>query len=257
MLSSSISETRLKHEKYQMDLTDWNKFIVWIYTVGSSAVNGYLFGQDDPRVMKMWCVRFRQLLAETSPTMSYSLPRPWLKYKRFFDGKADLSKEEVRQFIDVYSKNLSLIISQAPPTTGEFTVYKSSSPYPGLEVGSVKQMAFNSSSYRVDMNYSVFLPADGLCCMHKVTIPKSSRVLILSPLLSAYPDEAEVLISPGVSFEVYSTSFMKVSFNKTSIKWKEAQGLPRRVGPLYFYDYKGDCGSQEKQVKLFNSILKS
>lgn len=257
MLSAGINDTRLKHEKYQMNLTDWNKFIIWIYTVGSSAVNGYLFGQEDLRVMKMWCTRFRQLLMETSSSMSYTLPKPWKRFQRFLSGGADLTPEEVRRFIALYSENLSLVIAEAPPTTAEFTVYKSSSPYPGLEVGSVKQLAFNSSSYRVDMNYSIFLPPDGLCCMHKIRVPKGSHVLVLSPLLSAYPDEAEVLLPPNVSFEVFSTSFMKVSFNKTAVKWKEAQKLPRTVGPLYLYDYKADCDAKEKQVKLYNSVLRA
>ena len=257
MLSAAIHETRLQHEKYQMNLTDWNKFIIWIYTVGSSAVNSYLFGKEDLSTMKSWCVRFRQLLGETSSSMSYILPKPWLRFKRFLDSKVNLNAEEVRRFIALYAENLSLIINQAPTTVSAFTVYKSSNPYPELGIGSVKQLAFNSSSYRVDMNYSVFLPPDGLCCMHKIQVPKGSRVLVLSPLLSAYPDEAEVLLPPNVSFEVYSTSSMKVNFNKTTVKWKEVQTLRRRVGPLYFYDYKGDCNVKEKEVKLYNSVLKA
>lgn len=256
MLSAAVNKTRLEHEKYQMKLSDWNKFIIWIYTVGVSAVNTYLFGQENMRIMRMWCTRFRDLLQKTSVSMSYVLPRPWRRFQFFFDGQQELTVEEVREFIGLYTKNLNLVIHSAPMIDGEFTVYKASSPYPGLEVGSVLQTAFNSSSYRVDFNYSIFLPPDGLCCMHKILVPKRSRVLFLSPLLSAYPDESEVLLPPNVTFEVYSTSFMEVPFSNTVVKWKAAQTEPMAVGPLYFYDYSHDCESRPKQVKLFNSVLR-
>lgn len=247
-LSRELHETRLSHERYQMSLSDWDRFVIWSYTLGSSTVNSYLMGTLEKGDLSIWFERMMVTYSQVTRGKGYKLP---FKFQPFFKG----SKNQLA-FIKLYAKHLQKIILNAPPTKGTVKLYKASSPYPNLKIGNVYQQPFNSTSYRIDTNYSIFLPPGGLCCMHEITVPKGSSVLFLSPLLSAYPDEAEVLLPYGVSFAVTRTTSYSLNVPKnTSVQWKKVQEPPFSIGPVFFYNYSMDCDTVKRQVKTYVSTL--
>lgn len=256
-LSKALIETRLLHERYQMSLPPWHQFVIWSYTLGSGAVNAFLLGTLDNSALQLWCARISKTFRDLSRKQKYELPPAFRAYQKFLLGSAPWSLPEQKKFIGLYARNLQQIIQKAPPLTGEIVVHKASTPYPGLTVGDVKQEPFNSTSYRIDTNYSIFLPPGGLCCMHRITLRKGARVLILSPLLSAYPDEAEVLLPFGVTFRVAFVSSMalQVPVTLTSATYKKVQSEPLSIGPVFFYNYKTDCQTVKKDIRLYNSVL--
>jgi hypothetical protein len=232
-----------------MALSDWDRFVIWSYTLGSGTVNSYLLGMLDKEDLFVWFQRIMMTYNQVTKGKGYKLPP---KFRPFFKGPS----VDRLAFLDLYAKHLQRIIKGAPPTQGTFKVYKASSPYPSLKVGDVYQRPFNSTSYRIDTNYSIFLPPGGLCCMHEITVPKGSRVLFLSPLLSAYPDEAEVLFPYGVSFRVSRTSSMKLNVPRnTTVQWKKVQEPPFSIGPVFFYNYSMDCDTEKRYVKTYVSTL--
>lgn len=257
VLSKALIESRFLHEKYQINLPPWHQLVIWLYTLGSGPINSLLLGNPVGKGLGLWAERFGQVFQEVSKGKKYALPKAFYIYRDFLEGKATLSSNELLAFARLYILNLQQIIKNAPPLTGEIIVHKASSPYPGLEVGDVYQKPFNSTSYRIDMNYSVFLPEGGFCCMHRVTLRRGTRVLILSPLLSAYPDEAEILLPHDVTFQVkfLSSMTLRVPKNPTVVAWKKAQEGPLIVGPVYLYNYKADCDTEPKDIRLYNSVL--
>jgi len=238
-----------------MELSFWNKFVIWSYTLDSSVINGSLLGVLDQERLSRWCSRIARTFADAS-SRQYSPPKIYERFLPLFEGDI-LPRKEQQNFLRLYIKNLQYLIKNAPPLTGEITVYKASSPYPGLEIGKIHQRQFNSSSYRIDMNYSTFLPPGGICCMHRIRIPKSARVLILSPLLSAYPDEAEIILPHSVDFEISAISSMPISvpLKTPELEWKEVQEPPYTLGPIYFHNYKVDCRSETRHIELYVSRL--
>lgn len=253
----ALHESRLAHETYQMKLSFWNKFVIWSYTLDSSLVNGVLLGTFKRRNVQLWCQRFASTFRQVSLGTKYGIPKVYKEFVNFLHNKESLTEEAEERLVRLYIKNLQYIIKNAPPLTGQIVVYKASSPYPGLEIGTVHQKPFNSTSYRVDLNFSVFLPPDGLCCMHRITIPKNARVLILSPLLSAYPDEAEIILPYGVDFQVTSISSMPlaVPVETPVVQFINVQEQPYTLGPVFLYNYKVDCRTYIRNVKLYNSTL--
>jgi hypothetical protein len=256
-IPAALHETRLLHEKYQMGLTFWNQFVIWSYTLGSGVVNNSLLGTINKKNLSVWCGRIANTYREVTTKKNRRFPQAYKEFVSFLIGSGELDFEAQKRFLALYIENLQYLIKSAPALTGAITVFKASSPYPGLKVGKVEQKPFNSTSYRVDMNYSIFLPPDGLCCMHRITIPKGSRVLILSPLLSAYPDEAEILLPHGVAFNVSNIYLMplEVPVQTPQLEFKQIQSEPYTLGPVYFYNYKVDCLAETRNVRLYNSVL--
>jgi hypothetical protein len=257
LLPQELHKSRLQHEIYQMELSFWSKFVIWSYTIGSGTVNMYLLGVVEKSNIPVWADRIARTFRQASTGMKISIPKVYQEYIPFLRGQSNLSYQKKEELLILYIRNLQFIIKQAPPLTGDIVVYKASSPYPGLQPGKVHQKPFNSTSYRVDMNYSLFLPKNGLCCMHRIEIKKGAQVLILSPILSAYPDEAEIILPHGVDFNVKSISSMALNFpvQTPEVTFKTVQNEPYTIGPIYFYNYKIDCSTEKRNVTLYNSVL--
>lgn len=252
----AINETRLLHEQYQMKLSFWNKFVVWSYTIGSGTMNTILVtGTVDEESLRIWFERVVDTYIQVSDGL-VELPKSYEKFTPFFLKTSVASPQDQLEFITLFSRNLQKIILSAPATTGEITVYKASSPYPGLTVGNVYQRPFNSTSFRMDMNFSMFLPASGGCCMHKLELQKGVNCLFISPLLSAYPYECEVLLPYGITFKVLYTSKVRLQtpLGKEST-WNLLQKGNISLGPVYDYNYKNECSRSVKEYKLFNSVV--
>lgn len=252
MLSSALLRSQLEHEKYQMSLSDWEQFIIWSYTIGSGTVNNYLIGLDINDNLSVWANRIVTTFNEVSRTSKLVAPG---SFDRYLSGK---SKNYINLLI-LYINELQNIILTAPPLIDDIIVYKASTPYPELKIGNVYQKPFNSTSYKVDMNFSMFLPKDGMCCMHKIILTKGSKVLILSPHLSAYPYECEVILPRSITFNIHFMSSMKLNVpeNTKQMTWKNIQRKPITIGPLYEYNHKIDCKTVSRDVKLYISTVRS
>ncbi len=248
--SRALNSSRLEHEKYQMNLGFWDKFIIWSYTLGSATVNRYLMDKWDEEDVRIWAEGFLTTYQETADNKKHNIPD---EYKEFMTGSVNYL-----DLLEMYIENLQRIIRKSPSLTGDIIVYKASTPYPGLEVGDVKQEPFNSTSYRVDINYSTFLPPGGLCCMHKLVLRKGSRALILSPLLSAFPDESEIILPYGVTFRIRKITYMTLNVPNDAdieIKYKTVQERPYSLGPIYLYNYKVECDTVRKRIELYESVV--
>lgn len=255
MLSNGLLTTRLQHEKYQMNLPQWDQFIIWSYTVGSSTINNYLLGNDISTNLIYWTARIFQTYQQIS---NKPVPVKYNRWSQYFNGKKSISvKDDYIPLIKLFTLDLQRIILNSPVCKSDIILYKSSSPYSGLDVGVVPQSAFNSTSYKADMNFSMFLPSDGMCCMHKIILLKGSNALILSPHLSAYPYECEVILPYDINFNVHviTSTILHVPTSSPNITWKPIQKSPITLGPMYDYNYKIECNTTPKNVKTFISTV--
>lgn len=249
-----LNEVRLLHEEYQMKLSFWNKFVIWSYTLGSGLVNSYLItdSYSKDRIMD-WFERIIFTYSEVSNN-NIDLPAPYANFLEFFDRSKTITVEASESFLKLYIENLQEIIVSAPSLTGTMMVYKASYPYPDLKVGDVPQKPFNSTSFRVDMNYSMFLPAITGCCMHRLQLNKTSKCLFVSPLLSAYPYECEVLLPHGNTFKVIFSGEVELAVPMGSqTLWKTIQEGKLSLGPVYDYNYKNECSREIKKYTLYTS----
>ena len=135
-----------------------------------------LLGMSDDQSLELWSNRLFSTFDQFTKNnfVQRIVPEKFKMFQKYFFGgsKHDLTIELMRKLVTLYTENLQAIILGSPPLKGNIRVYKASSPYPGLEVGKVHQVPFNSTSYRVDINFSTFLPPEGLCCMHEILIEK-------------------------------------------------------------------------------------
>lgn len=254
----ALNESRLSHEAYQMHLRFWDKFVIWFYTIQSYTVNRYLLGMIDGEDINAWAEKLIDVYADATGNTVHSIPKKYRNFTPFFRNKNYKNKNlDYVDLLKIYVDNLQEIINNSPSLKGDIVVYKASTPYPGLKVGDVLQQPFNSTSYRVDMNYSIFLPPGGLCCMHKLLLKKGSKVLILSPLLSAYPDESEIILPYNVTFHVerVSSMILDVPIDDSNVTYTIVQDRPYSIGPIYIYNYKIDCNTEKRKIKMYESIV--
>lgn len=246
-------QIRIDHEKYQMELSDWDRYVIWQYTLGSAVINNYLFGNDVDACK--WGSRMFDLyntnLSDEPPYLSEYFKNPKL-YKASKD-KVSILRELIKKVIE----DLQRIIKQSPPLKRKLIVYKASSSYPGLYLGNnVKQQGFNSTSFRGDTDFIPFLKEDH-CCFHQITIPRGSNVLILSPVISAYPDENEVILPYGISLHIWGLGAVELNDPVTNEeRYKKIQREPIKIGNVYAYNHETQCAKKQKRlVKLYKSTL--
>lgn len=244
---------RLKHEKYQMNLPKWEKFIIWTYTVGSGAVNRYLLGEE-VRITE-WANNIIKSYRDNFSTMK----APYMS--GVFSNQAAFNKSPNKvqlslKLMKLYIMDLKDILRGAPKLSSNIKVYKTSGGIPDFKVGNtIQQKAFNSSTFRRDTDLIPFLRQDH-CCYHEMIINRDVDVLFISPVLSAYPDENEVLISPDSMITVRSnfTTQLYESLRETK-KQKTVQRPPFKIGQIYMSDHALDCPQRKVEVKGYRSYV--
>lgn len=258
-LSKGFHQTRLEHEKYQMNLPLWDKYILWSYSLGSGTINSYLLNTLDEDSLLIWT---RRILYTYQNIKNIVLPQKYDRYKKIFAEKtSSYSDVKFRSFshklVALIAEDVQRIILASPQIKADIIVYKASSKYPQLKIGNVEQKLFNSTSYKVNMDFSMFLPEGGFCCMHKIVLKKGINSLILSPCLSAYPDEAEVILPYDITLEVkyISTMTLHIPLAEDYEKFIEIQYQPYTIGNVYDYNHKVECRTKERNVKMYNSIV--
>lgn len=247
-------QDRINHEKYQMNLPKWDKFIIWSYTLGSGTVNRYLNGLEVEPID--WV---KKLLNLYKSNFSDSFEPPYLKNIFLKPSLFETSPDKLKIskiLLEKYIANLKRIIHNAPSLTSDIKVYKTSGKINKFEVGnSITQNAFNSSTFRKDTDLIPFL-RDNHCCYHEMRVSKRVNVLFISDVLSAYPDEKEVLLSPGCIISVQSK--FQINLYKSlreKEKTQQVQREPLKIGQVFMTNHMYDCPQKKFRVNGYRSIV--
>lgn len=139
--------------------------------------------------------------------------------KRAYEAHMDTHHHNFEELADIAERIIVLYIGfltkiiLAAPAHRTLRVYKSSALYPGVpkdrtidrEV-TITQQPFNSTSYDPAFNYGTFIAEEDHWLLWSLTIPPETPCLVISDLLHAYPFENEVLLPPGVKFNVTAST---------------------------------------------------
>jgi hypothetical protein len=267
IITPAISETLLDHTSYVSNLSLWDKFLIWRYTLGSGAINFSLVGIAKDDQISFWCYQFFKSW-RYPPKYIHSRFRPYLRYFEnpkellYRSDKLSISKSIISKFIH----QLERIILSAPRNHSPFYVYKVSSKYPELPEEStlsvnsiVFQKPFNSTTYNPQFNFAPFIAEDATCCLHKILIPKGSRMLLIPSEFHAYPHEMECLLPFGSSFKVESiTNNIFFYIPKEQQRFILTQNLnDLRIGQVYLVDPVSDNTTKRKTLKYYISTFLS
>lgn len=279
--SSKLSPPLLKFidscTKYISNLTDFNKYCVWRYTIGSASINTRLIFNKPSENSPRWTYLFFLYHKNTYPT-NRKVPRDFYQWQSFFDkpdsyNQLPLDKQLLiaNKLIDSYTILLNKIILDGPktPKGDNIHVYKVASKYPQLPdiVGNklvpVKQLPFNSVTVIKNFNFAPFIPADASCCLFDISLPPGSICLYIPTDYHAYPFEHEIILPPESTFLVKSIDKQILNYiDKEKINIVTLQSYNKiQLGPVYtineFYPCKGNCESVQKFFTVYSCIYKN
>jgi hypothetical protein len=264
-ITRAISENLLAHTKYVSNLRLWDKFLIWVYTLGSGALNFTLIGiaKDEQKVF--WTFNFFK-------RYNYSekdIDKEFKKYLSFFNNPSSYLSDRSRIIIaqDIILgviNSLQRIIKKAPRIRESFDVYKVSSSYPQLDNleqtnNIIHQVPFNSTSYNPQFNFAPFISENSTCCLHKITVPSGSRVLFIPSEYHAYPMELELLLPFNSNLLIKSITQEGFNFiPKEQQKFIPVQDLNNLViGQVYMYDPLSSNIVIRKKLKYYVSKLET
>jgi hypothetical protein len=212
----AISNLLLAHTAYLSNLSKWDQYVVWRYTIGSGQVNMKLIIGDNAKntdihiKQTIWTYQFFKYFNKTYSKVG--MPKEIQKYSKYFYISGALEyinlsmKKKIRianDIIDAYTINLQRIINEAPKIEQDIVVYKASTKYwTDDENNRIVQKPFNSSSYDPTFPFNMFMSEGSNCCLWQILVPKGSNVLSINPSYHAYPFEREILFPHGVTFDI-------------------------------------------------------
>jgi hypothetical protein len=259
--------------KYVSSLSPFKQYCVWRYTIGSATINNYLIFNEikNRENSRIWTNLFFYYYQDSHD----HIPKELRGFNYFSNSSfSQLPQEKADKIIDFivpwFIKYLSKIIKDSPATTQPIQVYKISSSYPGLpEISStdykkpfpVPQIPFNSTTTSPDFNFYIFTSPEANCCLWVITIPKGKHVLYIPHEFHAWPFENEVLLPPGVSFNITRQYDTRLSYiDKADINYVQLQEKPFKIGPVYDINTFKPCNSfqcaiREKNFHIFEAIL--
>ena len=266
-ITSSVLALQLAHTKYISNLPLFYQYMIWRYTIGSGQVNAYLIFNklQNPTNAVYWVYQFFDF---------YNYPiseikSPFNRYSQFFQdpqsfmnhpNKLQIAEDVIRDYIG----KLEELIAMAPKTEGTIQVYKVSSEYPGLPSKTptsfkptvVEQMPFNSTTYDLSFNFAPFTAEESDCCFYNITIPEGSSVLLIPPTFHAYPFENEILLPPGVAFDIQSRQDITLDYVPATNKlFEQIQKKPYHIGQVFEEISYGKAAIKKKKMNLFNTVL--
>ena len=249
LITPALSDLIQSHNKYQANLSVWEKYIIFRYTLGSTSVNSKLVGLSEMTKLIDWTLKFFQYYNYRHYGLN-SIKAPFDQWTNYFInpnayGSLPSNKKQylANQVITEFTKALQAIILKAPVTPGNINVYKVSSYYPDLPqklVGGdkiVAQKPFNSTTYDPTLNFIPFLGTDKSCCFFHIMIPKGSRVLAIDLSLHAYPHEREILLPFNSSFDITQIGTDILNYiSPTDQKYLTVQQYPLVFGEVFRLD---------------------
>lgn len=262
-VTRAISEALINHTKYVSNLSLMSKYLIWRYTLGSGALNTTLIGIASDQQIIFWAYDFFRAYnySRSELTQRYSIYGPFFSNPKSFlydPNKLTIAKQIISKVI----ADLEGIILRAPIISKPFTVYKVSNKYPGLpdqiflhEI--VNQKPFNSSTYNPQFNFAPFIAPESACCLHKITIPRGSRVLMIPSEYHAYPHEMECLLPFGSSFDVHEIT--KAEFEYIPVEQQKFISVQDRdnlvIGQVYMIDPVSDNTTKMRPLTYYISDL--
>ena len=266
IITSALSDLIQAHNKYQANLSVWEKYLIFRYTLGSSSVNAKLVGISEIAQIIDWTYKFFKYYNYRHYGLN-SIKAPfdqWINYfinpKTFLNLPINRKQYLANRIISEFISALQTLILKAPPTLGDITVYKVSSYYPDLPtklIGSkrdkiVAQKPFNSTTYDPTLNFIPFLGVDKSCCFFQIIIPRGSRVLAIDLSLHAYPHEREILLPFGSSFDIYSIGTDILNYiSPADQKYLSVQQLPLVFGEVFRLDPVCFSHIRQQSIKTY------
>jgi len=246
-ITKPLATLEREHNKYIANLSIWDQYIVWTYTLGSQAVNRRLVGLPfDRRLSQKWAYElfsnFSYGLNEIST--AFAEWRPLFENPSEYNRLPSSDKSRIADLLlDTYSKNLQTIILNAPVTKGNIVVYKASTPYDERLTGdqfpfTLPQAPFNSTTYDPWFDFNAFLGSSAAtCCLWEISIPAGSHVLAIAHPYQAYLTEREILLPMGCSFNVLGYRYVTMSYYLTREEPIRTQQPPFEIGEVYRHDH--------------------
>lgn len=255
VMPSALVELILEHNRYQSNLSIWDKYLIWTYTLDSGPINRYLLGnkllsEEDLR----WLTGFLNRWPYGN-VVDWNF-RKWQNYLRNAQDFLDYSERETlgRKMIGTIALTLIRIIQEAPRPLGDFRLYKGSARYPGLEnvvEGEyLVQKLINSTSYNPHVNLTQFTSRN--CCAYELQVGPSIPLLIIDRSLHAFPNEMEVLIAPDVRFLLQKIGIRKIGYtvvNKSA--YTLVQQEPYLIGEMYRQNPHIYCATDEADFTYY------
>lgn len=265
VITKGLSVLLIEHTKYLSNLSNWEKYIVWRYTLGSGRINGTLIGIKDDESDYFWVKAFFSNYNWNFYGLN-NIPYPFYVWRNYFQNPDSLStapKTFVQKVIASYTESLQQIILKAPIVPFDITVYKASTAYsPILSQSSIArntlipQIPFNSVTYDPQFEFNYFLAPDATCCMWELLIPKGSRCLAINPVFHAYPYEREIILPHHTTFSIQGIEQRILEYvSKESLKLQTLQNPPYVIGEVYRpipYYYPP---VQKKPIRLLKAIF--
>ena len=269
LITPGLSDLIRSHVKYISNLSLFDQFIIWRYTLGSGQVNLTLIGHSDETKVFYWIYNFFRHY-NIDHYGRDQIPYPFNRWLDLFISPknylayGDITKKIIaNQIINAFVNHLESIILSAPPTPADITVYKVNSPYPELPTelsyGNdvvVYQKPFNSTTYDPQLNFAPFLAPDNCCCFIEILIPKGSKVLSIDPSLHAYPHEREILLPFGSKFDIYHVDQHTLTYiPQEKQPFVQVQQIPFVLGEVYRLDPLSQPDVKQKKIKYYHIKL--
>lgn len=273
-------------QKYTSNLSQFKKYLVWRYTIGSAAINTRLiFGKDSDNAtfwVYLFFLYYKNTVQQVNPlakVKASDVDKKFRKYLEYFNEPRlfmvlpDFMKAKVASdVIKIYTDELQEILQKAPMVLGTgFRVFKTSSSYPGLpdpnnfEPVEVPQIPFNSTTLASDMNVAVFQAPQGVNYLWSIKIEPGTRgPLFIDSDLHAYSSfEHEVLLPHGVVFDIQNVQRVTLNVvDPANVNIKQIQSKDKiSMGTVYdlneYSPTKSGCTQiQKKELFLFDAILR-
>lgn len=275
-----------KSSEYVANLSEFDKYVIWRYTIGSASINSFLiFGRiktlNDNS--SYWCYLFFLYWKNTFGGSRESwilVPSSFKKYRKYFEtpelfkSKIGVKEKDIEDIIKLYILRLQKIVIECPTPSGDISVFKVSSKYPGLpekltEIPTtVLQLPFNSTTIDPHFNFAPFVSPEASCCFFEIHIPKGQHCLFVPPYLHAYPFEKEIILPYGCIFEVfdkYEEDMNYIDVSDVNIVKLQSKRIFDSIvmGPVYeideyqpCYESRG-CNIKKKHFEKYEAILKT
>lgn len=261
ILTKGLLDLMRSHTKYISELSLFEQYIIWRYTLGSGSVNKELIGIPNETNKVFWTYLFFKNYNYSLNNLDY----PYNNYTHYFHYPEDFLKENERTklnisniIINMFIGSLQTIIKNSPIVKEEFIVYKVSTYYPDLpkledfNEKYVKQLPFNSTTYNPEFDFSYFIGDKDPCCFFKIIVTKGLHVLYVPKEYHAYSFEDEIILPYGITFSIYDHGIVKLNYvPKDKLKLDVIQRNPLYIGPVYENNKSNNRLIKSKNINIF------
>lgn len=292
IISESLRVHMQKCESYvSSELSPFDKYIVWRYTIGSASINNFLITGKLPENGIYWTYLFFKYWDNTVKKLSdlkgndfydYDLPSDFGLFFDYFKSPeyylSLIDKEGIAvQILNLYISNLTRIILNSPEVLGQgFDLYKVASKYPGLPETNdfnrsfevldslrksiysknfqIKQLPFNSTTFSREFNFAPFISPITESILFVIHVPKNSRILYVPELYHAYTFEHEFILPKDCTFNIYNYRIGRLNYiDPSTVNINLLQQKNNvSMGSVYELNESLPCGTNACQILTRN-----